>query len=270
VARLQVDQAFVAGREERLVVPRVDGRAVQALLGAIPATLDGGGHARALVESGDEPFTLGSPPTERDATGRAVSYWMGFLMTRFHWLGLLVAGLALGCSGDADTGSTTSTTGSGAGTTTGPGGMGTGGMATGGMGTGGMATGGMGAGGMATGGMGAGGMGAGGMGAGGMSAGGMSAGGMGAGGMGAGGMGGGMTNPLCMITPQDNACTTCAKTNCCNEMVACAGDVQCSCIIQCVVNGGAGLTCFSMCGGQLVGATADLLNCQNASACGCI
>jgi hypothetical protein len=41
-------------------------------------------------------------------------------------------------------------------------------------------------------------------------------------------------NPLCAPAMGDSACTACSKANCCGDVVTCAGDQNCLCILGCL------------------------------------
>lgn len=84
--------------------------------------------------------------------------------------------------------------------------------------------------------------------------------------------GGGSTGDpgLCLIAPGDDACTTCNKNNCCDQVLACAADEKCVCFFGCVNNGMMPVQCAQLC---MVGqpgqnpAIAGLFECTNAN-CG--
>lgn len=74
----------------------------------------------------------------------------------------------------------------------------------------------------------------------------------------------------CPIAPDDNACETCSKTNCCDELMACGADAKCMCFIDCVQMGNTPQMCAGMCQVQQPGmnpAIAGLFMC-NMNSCG--
>lgn len=66
--------------------------------------------------------------------------------------------------------------------------------------------------------------------------------------MGQGGMGQGGASMICDPVPNDTACTTCAKNNCCTQLEACEVDSQCGCVADCVLMGGDLTNCAVGCG----------------------
>lgn len=55
-------------------------------------------------------------------------------------------------------------------------------------------------------------------------------------------------NPdLCLPEPNDDACTVCTKGMCCDELTACQSDEDCSCMYDCIVQGGDIATCAGTC-----------------------
>lgn len=55
-------------------------------------------------------------------------------------------------------------------------------------------------------------------------------------------------NPdLCLPEPNDDACTVCTKGMCCDELIACQSDEDCSCMYDCIVQGGDIATCAGTC-----------------------
>jgi hypothetical protein len=54
----------------------------------------------------------------------------------------------------------------------------------------------------------------------------------------------------CDAAPEDDACTACAKANCCEAYAACYGDADCVCAVDCIVETGDYATCLGpMCNG---------------------
>ena len=51
----------------------------------------------------------------------------------------------------------------------------------------------------------------------------------------------------CEPLPDDDACTVCTKDNCCDEAMACAADMGCQCVFDCVAMGGDPQTCIGQC-----------------------
>jgi hypothetical protein len=90
------------------------------------------------------------------------------------------------------------------------------------------------------------------------------------GGGGAGGAGVGPDGGVCAPSATDDACNTCLKTHCCNELGACTADPDCVALSICVVNCGSDQTCGNNCvtqhteGFNTIG---PLIQCTNAS-CG--
>ncbi|WP_437600549.1 hypothetical protein WMF28_03130 [Sorangium sp. So ce590] len=48
---------------------------------------------------------------------------------------------------------------------------------------------------------------------------------------------------LCDAAPEDDECASCAKTSCCSEYDACAGDANCVCLVDCLSDGNALSVC---------------------------
>lgn len=51
----------------------------------------------------------------------------------------------------------------------------------------------------------------------------------------------------CPIAPDDNACETCNKMNCCDEAMACSEDPPCQCFFGCLQMGNSPMMCAPMC-----------------------
>jgi len=72
----------------------------------------------------------------------------------------------------------------------------------------------------------------------------------------------------CPGDPGDDACTSCLKTNCCDEITACDADAKCTCFFTCVGEGKSPVECAGTC---MVGnpgqnpAIAGTFECTNAS-----
>ncbi len=78
----------------------------------------------------------------------------------------------------------------------------------------------------------------------------------------------------CNVNAADDACSTCMKTNCCNEMLACGSATTCNteqqCYATCLAGGGTPAACGETCGsgGKLSADTNAILVCQsNCAAC---
>jgi hypothetical protein len=52
-------------------------------------------------------------------------------------------------------------------------------------------------------------------------------------------------SPTCDVFTTDDACQVCAKTSCCTAYVACFEDLNCSCLVGCLYNGGTVAACTS-------------------------
>jgi hypothetical protein len=110
----------------------------------------------------------------------------------------------------------------------------------------------------------------GGAGVGGTGQGGAGQGGAGQGGAGQGGAGvGGGPDDVCAPEPTDTECFTCVKTECCDELEACAASAVCAMCIQCVQDTGDPLGCVGAgtCNIQDPTTSALLLQCAQPS-CG--
>jgi hypothetical protein len=62
-------------------------------------------------------------------------------------------------------------------------------------------------------------------------------GGAGQGGAGQGGSGQGGGGDVCAPAPGDDACVTCTKTNCCDEVTACSANAACQACLECLQMG---------------------------------
>lgn len=52
---------------------------------------------------------------------------------------------------------------------------------------------------------------------------------------------------VCSAAPDDDACDTCTKANCCDELTACVADADCLCVTECIDMGGDSATCHTDC-----------------------
>ena len=52
---------------------------------------------------------------------------------------------------------------------------------------------------------------------------------------------------LCPPEPNDDDCAVCAKTNCCDELLACQADEVCGCFSVCLAMGGTPMECGMQC-----------------------
>jgi len=68
---------------------------------------------------------------------------------------------------------------------------------------------------------------------------------------------------ICDPEPQDDACVSCAKANCCPELEACPSDATCLCLLNCVLGGETPENCEALCG-QSAASTA-VVDCGDAS-----
>jgi hypothetical protein len=81
--------------------------------------------------------------------------------------------------------------------------------------------------------------------------------------------GAGGSSPLCVPEAADGQCLACAKTMCCDETVACAGDAVCVCLLQCIDNGTSPNACFGSCGfSNLALGIATCVQASCSNACG--
>jgi hypothetical protein len=62
-----------------------------------------------------------------------------------------------------------------------------------------------------------------------------------------GGTSGGDLGP-CAVEPEDDACFSCAKQECCHAVADCRVDPRCSCALDCIEAGGQAEPCRDMCG----------------------
>jgi len=81
-------------------------------------------------------------------------------------------------------------------------------------------------------------------------------------------MGEGPQPSICDPGPNDDACVSCAKENCCDQLEACPLDAACLCLLQCVLMGDTPEVCEMQCGQSP--ASQAVVDCGDANcpACG--
>lgn len=77
-----------------------------------------------------------------------------------------------------------------------------------------------------------------------------------------GGTTGDPLHPECEAQSQDDACTACAKENCCQELHECElfGE-PCPCVFGCLVEGHSQVACEELCGGHDAGQAVHYAEC---------